>query len=105
MTFLEGPVLAFAILGMTHYVDIGRPDPAVIYYESAREAHMVLPGAPAMKGELTMLGSGYHVAWADGPSGDWKIARDGEAVIYIDGAGERAGTIIKIVPGNPEGLE
>ncbi|MEM7615232.1 MAG: hypothetical protein AAF245_09305 [Pseudomonadota bacterium] len=104
MTLLEGPILGFAMLGMTHYVDIGNADPAVIYYANASTAHMTLPDGPTLSGDLTLGPSGYFVDWIDGPEGDWQIARQGATLIYLNGYGEPSGEILRIVPGNAEGF-
>ena len=102
MTVLGGKVLAILMIGSTHYVDIGVETDAVIYYPTETVAHMTLPGKAPLKGVVQMKDDGYHVAWKDGPAGDWQIAYEPGKLTYIGPDGKPAGTITRIVPGNPE---
>lgn len=102
MTILESVVLTVLLIGNTHYIDIGAGTDAVMYYESEKTAHMTLPGKSAWEGALTMKADGYHVAWKDGPAGDWKIRHEAGVFTYIGPDGKPAGTITRIVPGNAE---
>ena len=102
MSVLTSKILAVLMIGSTHYVDVGRDTDAIIYYPTPTVAHMTLPGVPAMKGTMTLKEDGYHVAWDDGPAGDWKITFEPGTLTYIGPDGKPAGTITKIVPGNPE---
>lgn len=102
MTILTSKILAIFMIGSTHYVDVGKDTDAVIYYPSESVAHMTLPGLSPMKGELTIQDDGYHVKWAGGPEGDWKISYTPGKFTYIGPDGKPAGKITKIVPGNPE---
>ncbi|MEO0496791.1 MAG: hypothetical protein AAF141_05395 [Pseudomonadota bacterium] len=103
MGILEKLILSVIMIGNTHYVDVGQEVDAVIYYPSETEAHMTLPGVPAMEGQLTLKSDGYHVAWDNGPAGDWKIRHENGVFTYVGPDGKDAGTISKIVPGNAEG--
>ncbi|MBD3664266.1 hypothetical protein [Sulfitobacter aestuariivivens] len=103
MGLLENIVLSVLMLGNTHYVDVGQKTDAVIYYPSATQAHMTLPGQDPWTGALTMLEDGYHVAWKNGPEGNWQIRHAQGVFTYVGPDGNDAGTITKIVPGNPEG--
>lgn len=102
MAALEGTLLAVLLVGSTHYVDIGKSKDAVIYYPSETVAHMTLPDGPTWKGSLKINADGYFVNWEDGPQGNWKIAYEPGKFTYIGPDGKPAGTISKIVPGNPE---
>ncbi len=102
MTTLSGDTLPTLMVGSTHYVDIGKSTEAIVYYPSARAAHMRLPDGPTLKGELEISTDGYFVNWQDGPEGNWKIAYEPGKFTYIGPDGNPAGTISKIVPGNPE---
>lgn len=102
MSVLVSKVLAVLMIGSTHYIDVGKGKDAIIYYPSKTVAHMTLPGLPSMKGILTMKSDGYHVAWNNGPAGDWKIKYQPGKFTYIGPDGKPAGTITKIVIGNPE---
>ena len=104
MSVLVGKILAILMIGSTHYVDVGSGSDAIIYYPSETAAHMKLPDVPAMRGTLTMKQDGYHVAWDNGPAGDWQIAWEAGTFTYIGPDGKPAGHITKIVPGNPEGF-
>ncbi|MEL6678416.1 MAG: hypothetical protein AAFQ51_06890 [Pseudomonadota bacterium] len=99
---LTGPILAIVMIGNTHYVDVGGATDAIIYYPTETVAHMTLPGRDPLLGDMKMTPGGYHVAWRDGPAGDWQIAHEAGVFTYIGPDGEAAGTITKIVPGNPE---
>lgn len=98
---IEGKVLALLTIGFTHYVDVGKAEDAIIYYQSDKEVRMLLPGAPAMMGTWEILPDGYFVKWKDGPEGKWQITTTPGVMTYIDPTGKPAGTISKIVPGNP----
>ena len=102
MGILENIVLSVLLIGNTHYVDVGQEADAVIYYESTSVAHMTLPGQDAWRGVMKLNDSSYHVAWEDGPEGEWKIRHEDGAFIYVGPDGADAGTVTKIVPGNPE---
>ncbi len=102
MTILTSKILAVFMIGSTHYVDVGKDVDATIFYPTETIAYMTLPGVPAMKGELTIHEDSYHVKWAGGPAGDWKIAYEPGKFTYIGPDGKPAGTVTKIVPGNPE---
>ncbi len=102
MTTLEAQMLAILMIGSTHYVDIGKDTDAVIYYPSETVAHMTLPNGPTWQGTMSLKKDGYYVNWKDGPDGDWKIAYQPGTFTYIGPDGKAAGTITKIVPGNPE---
>ncbi|MCV3273871.1 hypothetical protein [Roseobacter sinensis] len=103
MDTLTDTILAVLMIGNTHYVDIGAASDAVIFYETEKTAHMTLPGEGALVGDMTVYTDGYHVAWQGGPAGDWKIGHEAGVFTYTGPDGEAAGTITKIVPGNPEG--
>jgi hypothetical protein len=102
MAILESIVLAVLMLGNTHYIDVGAPTDAVIYYQSDKVAFMTLPGKPTLQGALTMGANGYHIAWQNGPAGNWQIQHQAGKFTYIGPDGKAAGTITRIVPGNPE---
>ncbi|MEP3277962.1 MAG: hypothetical protein ABJN26_24580 [Stappiaceae bacterium] len=102
MSVLTSKILAVIMIGSTHYVDVGKDADAIIYYPSETVAHMTLPNGPSMKGVMTLQTDGYHVAWSGGPAGDWKISYEPGKLTYIGPDGNPAGTVTKIVPGNPE---
>lgn len=104
MDILSQATLAVIMVGATHYVDIGAPKDAVIYYESATEAHMVLPDGVSFSGAWRFTDQGYHVDWRDGPSGDWTLSYAPGRIGYVNGEGEELGTITRIVFGNAENL-
>lgn len=104
MTFLEGKLLAIFMVGSTHYVDVGKGTDAVIYYPTETEAHMSVPDGPTWKGALELREDGYFVDWTEGPAGAWKIGYEPGVFTYYGPDGEAAGTITRIVPGNPEGF-
>lgn len=102
MLVLGKTILSIIMIGNTHYVDVGESADAIIYYESPTIAHMTLPGVPPLKGDMEMKEDGYHVAWKNGPAGDWKIRHEDGKFTYVGPDGKDAGTITKIIPGNPE---
>ncbi len=104
MAILEGSVLAVLIVGMTHYIDIGKETDAVIYYESETAAHMTLPGGVTWEGTMKLKADGYFVDWVDGPEGGWQLGHTYGQITYINDKGEVIGVVTKMVPGNPEGF-
>jgi hypothetical protein len=104
MAVLEKAVLAAIMMNTTHYVDIGAPKDAVIYYENATTMHMVLPDGTAMSGSWNLTDDGYFVKWTGGPEGDWKLNYAPGRISYIDKLGKDLGPITKIIYGNPEKL-
>ncbi|MFK7791829.1 MAG: hypothetical protein AB8B88_04070 [Devosiaceae bacterium] len=104
MDFLTPTTLTVLMIGSTHYIDIGAPKDAVIYYESATQAHMVLPDGVAFSGIWHTTEDGYHVAWTDGPSGNWRLNYSPGRIGYVNAEGTELGTITRIVFGNAENL-
>lgn len=105
MAMIEGKVLAMMLVGFTHYVDVGKGEDAIIFYETPTAVRMQLPsGAPKMTGNWQILPDGYFVKWQGGSEGKWQIASEPGSFTYIDPTGKPAGTISRIVPGNPAGL-
>ena len=104
MDFLTPVTLAVLLTGATHYVDIGAPKDALIYYQSPTQAHMVLPDGTAFSGEWQLTDDGYHVAWHDGPAGNWRLNYQPGRIGYVNGEGEELGTISSVVFGNPENV-
>ena len=104
MDFLTQTTMAVIMVGSTHYVDIGAPQEAVIFYESASAAHMVLPDGASFSGSWHLTDGGYHVDWIDGPSGEWRLNYAPGRIGYVDGEGNDLGPITRIVFGNAESL-
>ncbi len=104
MDFLTPSTLAVLMIGATHYVDIGAPQDAVIFYENETVAHMVLPDGASFTGNWRLTEDGYAVAWRDGPSGTWKLSYSPGRIGYVNGEGQDFGPISRIVFGNPEVL-
>lgn len=105
MDFFVKEALLALMIGTTHYVDTGPQGEAVIYYEDASQAHMRLGNGAVWSGDWRLTNSGYHVAWDEGPAGDWQIGRASDSrFVYVDGTGAERGDIKRIVPGNPEAL-
>jgi len=102
MTTLVGEALAVILIGSTHYVDVGKNDDAIIYYPSDTVAHMTLPDGPTWKGAMEIREDGYYVDWEGGPEGYWQISYQPGKFVYISPEGKPAGTVTRIVPGNPE---
>ena len=102
---LPETVLSILMLGMTHYVDIGKDADAAIYYADADTAYMRLaPDGPVMTGSWRLQDGGYFVAWQDGPQGQWFIEADAGRFTYLDGARQPRGTVSRFVPGDAERL-
>ncbi len=92
------------LIGTTHYVDLGQPQEAVIYYEDAQSAWMRLPNGPTLSGDWKLTEAGYFVAWKDGPSAEWRIGRAPSRIVYVDSEGTERGDVTRIVPGDAEKL-
>jgi hypothetical protein len=105
MAMIEGKMLTVLLVGFTHYVDVGKGEDAIIFYENARDVRMLLPGAAVMKGEWKLLPDGYFVKWQGGPEGKWQIGHEIGVFTYFDPGGKPAGTITKIVPGNAAAVQ
>ncbi|MGL4234436.1 hypothetical protein [Tabrizicola sp.] len=101
MTVLDQTVLGVLLPGFTHHVDIGQGADATISYGAGGLARMILPGKPPMNGEWHPLPKGYHVAWHEGPVGNWQIAHEAGKLTYIDPTGREAGTVTRIEPIGP----
>lgn len=104
MDFLAKELLLAFLVGTTHHVDIGQPEEAVIYYEDEDTAHMRLPNGDEFRGDWRLTEVGYHVAWKDGPSGEWRVAKTDERIFYVDAAGEDRGDVTRITPGDAADL-
>ena len=102
MKKLTGETLQTLMVGCTHYLDIGKETDAVIYYASATVAHMTLPAGPTYKGSIKINHDGYVTNWEGGPQGGWQIGYEPGNFTYVGPDGKVAGTVTKIVPGNPE---
>ncbi len=98
MTVLQQDSLNVLLAGFTHHVDIGQGTDATISYGADGLARMVLPGKDPMTGRWHALPAGYHIAWDDGPAGDWQIAHAAGRLTYIDPTGREAGTVTRIEP-------
>ena len=104
MATIGGTALGILMIGSTHYVDIGEREEAVIYYPDATSAYMRLPDKAPMSGSIEIGDDGYTVSWNDGPEGAWQIGHEPGVFTYLGPDGEPAGTISRIVPGDPEGF-
>jgi hypothetical protein len=101
MRVLETNVLDVLLPGFTHHIDIGQDTDAKMSFGAGGLARMVLPGKPPMSGEWKAQPGGYHVAWAGGPEGAWKIGHEAGRLTYIDPAGREIGTVTRIEPIQP----
>jgi hypothetical protein len=97
-TVLDATVLGVLLPGFAHHVDIGKTFDAVIAYGADGQADMTIPGAAPMQGRWHLLPQGYHVAWKDGPAGDWTITHQAGRLTYVDPAGRAAGHVTRIEP-------
>ena len=105
MSILPRSTLAALLTGNTHYVALdGDGGEAVIHYGADQLSGMRLPGGQLLTGRWSFLEDGYHVAWTDGPEGDWHIDHTPGCYAYLDQARERRGVVSRIVPGDPESL-
>ncbi|MEO1494054.1 MAG: hypothetical protein AAFV19_18020 [Pseudomonadota bacterium] len=104
MDFLVKDLLLVMMLGNTHYVDVGKPDPAIIFYETETRAHMQFPDGKAFRGAWNLTDGGYYVDWTGGPKAEWRLARAPGRLFYVDAEGNDRGSITKIVPGDPAGI-
>lgn len=92
------------MVGSTHYIDVGKPVEAVIYYETSKKAHMFFPSGKTVEGAWRYTDTGYFVNWKDGPEGDWRIAFEPGRLVYLDGDGSERGDITRISPGDAHGF-
>lgn len=104
MILFERKILSELMIGRTHYVDVGDRKQISVYYPSDTEVHLRAADSTVFRGEMIMKDAGYTISWHDGTDGYYKIAEHLGAYVYIDDNGRSAGTITKIVPGNPEYL-
>ena len=102
---LPEAVLSIFMIGVTHYVDIGKEADAAIYYADADTAYMRLaPDGPVMTGSWRLQDGGYFVAWQDGPQAQWYVDADAGRFTYLDAEHQPRGTVTRFVPGDPEGF-
>ena len=104
MAILSNSALAPLLTGNTLYVALDGGGEAVVHYGSDQTSHMRLPGGKRMTGRWSLRDDGYHVAWRDGPEGDWHIDHVPGRFAYLDGTREKRGEVSRIVPGDPEGF-
>ncbi len=86
MRFLDRDTLEAVMPGTTHRLDMGGVE-AIIYYENAERAHMLLPDGKAFSGVWRLDGEGYSVDWTGGPSATWKLGLEDGAIHYVDPEG------------------
>ena len=82
MKILERDTLEAVMPGTTHRLDMDGVE-AVIYYEDARRAHMLLPDGKNFSGSWQLHDDGYSVDWTNGPSASWKLGLDDGAILFI----------------------
>lgn len=104
MAILPKSTLTTFLAGNTHYVALDGGGDAVIHYGPEQSSYMRLPGGQLLTGRWSLLEDGYHVAWEDGPEGDWHIDHEPGCFAYLDQSRERRGVVSRIVPGDPEGF-
>ncbi|MEM7523781.1 MAG: hypothetical protein AAF360_08515 [Pseudomonadota bacterium] len=104
MDFLAKELLMVMLLGNTHYIDVGRPNEAAIYYEDEDTAHMIFPDGREVTGAWRLTEAGYHVDWENGPKGEWRLARGDGRIYYVDAKGDDRGDVVRIVPGDAADL-
>ncbi len=104
MEFLVKELLLVLLVGNTHYIDVGKPDPAIIYYQDEEAAFMQFPNGHKVEGNWQLTDAGYHVDWTDGPEGEWRVARGDGRLFYVDAEGNDRGDINKIIPGDAAGF-
>jgi hypothetical protein len=104
MNLADQPVLHVLLNDMTHFVDIGAPEEAAMYYQSDGDAHIRLPDGTVMHGRWAVNDRGYNVDWRDGPSGSWTFDYTPGRIVYVDKDGKAQGPITRIVPGDAAGI-
>ena len=103
MKILERDTLEAVMPGTTHRLDMDCVE-AVIYYEDARRAHMLLPDGKNFSGSWQLHDDGYSVDWTNGPSASWKLGLDDGAIHYIDVEGTARARLTRIEYANTAGL-
>jgi hypothetical protein len=104
MNLADQPVLSVLLNNMTHFVDIGAPEEAVMYYQTDGASHIRLPDGTVMHGSWKVNHRGYDVDWTNGPSGSWSFEYSPGRIVYVDKDGKAQGPITRIVPGDTAGL-
>jgi len=102
MIIFEREILSELMVGFTHYLDVGYRKQVSVYYPNDTEVLMKTLDSKVIKGEMVIKDVGCNVSWHEGPHDYYNIAEHMGAFVYIDANGKSAGTITKIVPGNPE---
>jgi hypothetical protein len=95
MTTLKKDTLSVIMPGTTHVIDMGGKE-ALIFYENATTAHILLPDGTRFHGSWTMQDDGYTVAWTGGPTASWKLDHAPGAIVYLDATGTPRGRIARI---------
>lgn len=103
MKILERDTLEAMLPGATHRLDMGGVE-AVIYYEDASRAHMLLPEGKSYSGDWRLHDDGYSVDWTNGPSARWKLGRAEDGIHYIDAEGTSRARLTGIDYSNAAGL-
>ncbi|MCG6857042.1 MAG: hypothetical protein LJE67_03155 [Salaquimonas sp.] len=104
MAKLDEPALAAIMVGATHVLDLDGKE-AVIYYQDADKAHMLLPDGTALSGKWRLEKGGYSVDWTNGPNASWSLDNYASGRIgYVDATGTRRADLTRIEFGNPENL-
>ncbi|MEP3225816.1 MAG: hypothetical protein ABJO01_07565 [Parasphingorhabdus sp.] len=102
MILFEREILAEFMVGYTHYLDVGGRKPVSVYFPSDKKVHLKRMDSKVVTGKMAIKDVGCSVCWHDGSNDNYNLAEHLGAFIYLDADGKSAGTITKIVPGNPE---
>ncbi|MBO6718938.1 MAG: hypothetical protein JJ913_13355 [Rhizobiaceae bacterium] len=103
MKILEKDTLEAIMPGTTHRLDMGNVE-AIIFYEDAEKAHMLLPDGKAYSGKWELRERGYSVDWTNGPSATWQLGRADGSIHYLDVEGSPRARVTAIEYANTAGL-
>lgn len=104
-TVLDAQGLDVLLAGHTLYLSTPGGEAPVWYGADGRSA-AALPNGVNLVGQWTIDGSGYCVDWENGPQNSCTTVTKTDGAIALTDAqtGEARGQVIRIVPGNVEGL-
>lgn len=102
MLLTNAETLEVLLVGSTHFFAMGGGE-AAVYYETATQAHMLLPDGSKKHGTWHLTSEGYHVDWTGGPSADWQIDYVPGRFDYLSN-GKIVASVTRIMPGDAAGL-
>ncbi|MBL1420097.1 MAG: hypothetical protein COC24_006245 [Alphaproteobacteria bacterium] len=85
---IDRQMLNEILVGKTHSIARGDEGMAHLFFKDDKTAFLKRGEEATMCGDWQPSGEGFDVAWQNGPSREWKLSLDDEALSFsLDGAG------------------